>query len=227
MSRLEKHYKKQVVFYSILIIIVIILLSTAGLQIVLNSTSYLSQFFGKKSDTGRRNPLLQNIDLNNIPSATNSATIKISGNANNFSELDVYLNDNQVKKISLAESGDFSEEVGELQKGENKLFLVAKSTKESKKTDVYTVIYRADKPKLDIKEPSDGSKTSKNEIKVSGNTDKDIDIKINGLPIVVDSTGNFQAIVKLNEGDNKIKVTALDLAGNTEEKTIAVKYEKD
>lgn len=227
MSRLEKHYKKQVTTYTILIVVAIILFGVYGLPLVINSSSYLSQLFGKRDDSDRRNPLLQTIEISEIPSATNSATFKIVGNTNNIDELEFYLNDEKIKEMSAPTNGEFSEELTGLNKGNNELYLIGKSKKGTKRTETLTIVYGADKPKLEISEPQDGSTTSHNEIKVIGKTDKEIDIKINGSPVVVDSSGQFQTNIKLNEGENKIIITARDQSGNVEEKIITVKYEKD
>lgn len=227
MSRLKKYYKKRAIIYGISIIIALYILFTLGLQLILNGSSLVAQLFGKKFiDT--RNPVLQAVNITDIPSATNSATFIVSGNANNFDELRFYLNDQIVKRIDLSSGfGKFSEEIGTLQKGENKLYFLAKSSKGDKKSDDYTVLYRSDKPKLDVTDPKDGSKTNKDQTTVAGSTDKGIDIKINGLPVVVDANLHFQTTLKLSEGDNKIEITATDEVGNFDSKTLTVKYEKD
>jgi len=44
---------------------------------------------------------------------------------------------------------------------------------------------------------------------------------------IFDAQGNFQTSVRMKEGDNQIQITADDVAGNTQEKSIKVTYEKD
>ena len=51
--------------------------------------------------------------------------------------------------------------------------------------------------------------------------------KINNIPVVVSSSGSFQKQITLKEGENKIKIVAVDRAGNIETKEIKVIYEKD
>lgn len=195
---------------------------------VLNGSIYLSQLFGgAKDNTDRRNVQLKDMRVDDLPIATSSAHIVISGNISGYDTIVFYINNNKVKETQVDSSGVFSEEIGELNKGDNEIYILAKSKNDAKKSPTYRVSYQADKPKLEIKEPKDNSTTSKNEIKVVGQTDKDIEVKIDDLPVVVDSAGNFQTTVKLKDGENKIKVVATDTAGNKEEKTLTVKYEKD
>jgi len=168
------------------------------------------------------------IDTDNLSTATNSSKIVISGYASNYDLLEFYINKIEVKEINLI-SENFSQEIGDLEKGENEVFLIAKSTKanQSKKSEKFTVIYKNDKPKLEIIEPKDQSKTNSAELKIVGNTDKETFIKINSLPIVVDAQGKFQTLLKLNQGENKIEVVAQDIVGNTETKTVTVNYQKE
>ena len=89
------------------------------------------------------------------------------------------------------------------------------------------MLYKSEKPKLEIKEPQDGLKTNKQEVNLVGETDKETYIKVNDLPVVVDAQGVFQTTLKLKEGENKIIITAQDIADNLEEKVLTVIYEKE
>ena len=226
MSRLQRHYKKRLYLYIALIIIAAIFLSTTGLQFVINSSSFLSNLLGKRDASDRRNPLLQTIVLDEIPTATNSASIIISGNANNLDRVEFYLNSDKVEETTINDSGDFEEELTGLKEGENEIYVIGKSSKGKKQSDIYTVVYKQNKPTLEIREPSDGSVVKQEDIKLSGHTDSEVEVKVNDLPVVVDSSGNFQTTVRLREGENKIKVAATDIAGNTENKELTIKYEK-
>jgi len=231
MSRLERHYRRQIkermfIFIGIFVLC-IILLFTVGLPFVLNGSISLSHLFSKqKDDTDRRNPILQSIELDPLPESVNKNSITVSGHAANFDKIQIYVNDANVKEVSLPSDGSFSEDITNLIKGDNKIYVVALSDNGQKQSSPSTVSYLADKPKLEVSDPSDNSTTDHDEVQVKGTTNKDITIKVNDLPVVVDASGGFQTLVKLNEGENKIKIIALDDAGNTEEKTLTVKYEK-
>ena len=99
--------------------------------------------------------------------------------------------------------------------------------KNKKTTDTFTVLYKPEKPKLEISEPSDRSTVNNPEVTVKGKTDKEVYIRVNGLPVVVNAQGDFDATVRLKEGENTIAVDAEDVAGNFETKTLVVTYQKE
>ncbi|OGK10057.1 hypothetical protein A2767_00300 [Candidatus Roizmanbacteria bacterium RIFCSPHIGHO2_01_FULL_35_10] len=235
MSRLEQNQKKQLnnkIYLSLaILIIVIILLFTVGLKVLLNASSFVARVTEKKSDNQlkKNQNLIEDIDIDSIPIATNSSRIFVGGSVVNFDQVEFYLNGDLVKESSLLSSDSFIEEIGDLVKGQNEVFVIGKlkDSDEEKKSNIFTVFYKSDKPKLDIKEPQDNSKTNNLEIKIMGETDKETYIKVNDLPVVVDSQGIFQTMVRLKEGENKITITAQDVAENKEEKILTVIYEKD
>ena len=107
------------------------------------------------------------------------------------------------------------------------LFAQTSSSKDTKKTPIYDVLYKSDKPKLDVQEPSDNTKTNKEDVKISGVTDKETTIRVNGQPLIVDVDGKFTTMLRLKDGENKIQITAEDIVGNQEVKNLTVTYSKD
>lgn len=205
---------------------------TVGFKILFSASFFVSSLFSKRDEkvlTKTDEDFMATIDITDIPSATNSATVVISGSVLNIDSLDFYLNDSKVKTISVLNQDNFNEEIKDLVKGENEIYLIGKNkqSNKKKKSADFKVIYKSEKPKLEIKEPADNSKVSNQEIKVSGTTDKETFIKVNNLPIVVDAMGNFSTTVRLKEGENKIEVTAQDVAQNIELKTLTVTYQKE
>ena len=235
MARLEQYQKKQItlniIFVVLILLTVVILIFTIGLKILLNTSAFVARLSEKKTSqpfTKNQN-LIADVDIDSIPVATNSPRIFVGGSVVNFDQVEFYLNDELVKEVSLLTSDNFNEEIGDLDKGENEVFVIAKAKdqNEEKKSKTFTVLYKSEKPKLEVIEPQDGLKTSKQEIKVLGETDKEIYIRVDDLPVVVDAQGVFQTMVKLKEGENKIFIMAQDIADNIEEKTVTVTYEKD
>jgi hypothetical protein len=197
----------------------------------LNASVFVANLTSKKV----QNQLIKNddtygsIDIDSIPTATNAARIIVGGSVINLSSLEFYLNGEKVQEISLNSSDSFSEIIGDLKNGQNTVYIKGKlqgsnNTRESKE---FSVLYKPEKPKLEISEPADKSKTSKTEIKIKGITDKETFIKVNELPVVVDPQGNFETSVQLKDGENLFTVIAIDIAGNNEIKTISVTYQKD
>ncbi|MBI4226083.1 hypothetical protein HY612_03125 [Candidatus Roizmanbacteria bacterium] len=234
MSRLEQQQKKQftvnIIFVVLVLLTVIVLIFTVGLKILLNTSVFVAHLSEDKTIPLNKNQnFIGGVDIDSIPVATNSSQIFVGGSVINFNEIEFYLNDDLVKETSLLSSDNFSEEIGDLKKGDNKVYVIAKSRdqNEEKKSKVFAVFYKSEKPKLEIKEPQDGLKTNKQEVKVTGSTDKETYIKINDLPVVVEAQGIFQTLIKLKEGENKIFIIAQDIAGNSEEKILTLIYEKE
>ncbi len=230
MSRLEKHRQKQIVIYTTILLALVVFFIFFGLPFFISSSVFISNLFGgNRENTTNKTETFREIQISDIPEATNSASFMVDGTVNNFDTIEFYLNGEKIKENYTKGESSFSEEISGLRSGENKFFLIAKAggTTDIKQTSTYTVVYKNNKPKLEITEPADNLKTNHTEINVAGNTDKDVEIKVNGIPVVIDAKGHFQTQLKLNNGDNKIVITALDSAGNQEEKTLTVNYSND
>lgn len=226
----EKKLKNRIILYVALFFFVLYFIFTFGIKLLLNTSSFISGLFPQPSTTPstKTEDSFSSIDISSIPQATNSAKIIISGSVLNFDILEFYLNSEKVKEIKSS-SDTFDEEISDLQKGDNDIYIMARSEdrKRKKNTITYKVFYKNEKPKLEITEPSDSSTTNNQEIRVKGNTDKETYIHINDSPVVVDASGNFETLIRLKDGDNQIVITAQDIAGNMETKTINVSYQKD
>jgi len=233
MSRLEKHQNKQffqrLIIAFVLLVAFVIFFFNAGIKMLISFTLFLNQLAnrGTKQQTVQQTEAFNTVSIDPIPSATNSATLFFSGTSLNFDKLEMYLNDEKQDEISLSDT--FKGEIKGLEKGTNTVYFIAKSTqsKETKKTPVYDVFYKSDKPKLDISEPSDGSKTNKEDIKIAGSTDKETTIRVNGQPLIVDVDGKFTTLFRLKSGENKILITAEDIVGNQEKKNLTITYSTD
>ena len=63
-------------------------------------------------------------------------------------------------------------------------------------------------PKLEIYTPQDDSNTTASVIDISGITEKEATVSIDGELVAVDPTGNFRHQIKLDEGQNIIEIIA-------------------
>ncbi|MCX6730704.1 MAG: hypothetical protein NTZ55_02565 [Candidatus Roizmanbacteria bacterium] len=233
MSRLEKHQNKQIfqriAIAFVLFIAFIVFFFSVGIKMLVSFTLFLNQLAnsGSKQQTSQQTESFNSVNIDPIPSATNSANLTFSGTSLNFDKLEIYLNDEKQDEISISDS--FSGEVKGLEKGTNTVHFIAKSSssKEIKKTPSYDILYKSDKPKLEVQEPNDNTKTNKEDIKISGLTDKETTIRVNGQPLIVDVGGKFTTMFRLKDGENKIQITAEDIVGNQEKKDLTITYSKD
>lgn len=79
-------------------------------------------------------------------------------------------------------------------------------------------------PLLQVTSPADGSTTDQPTIGVSGVTERDAELIVNGVVAFVASDGSFSLDIALRPGTNLIRVTATDPAGNGATATIGVTY---
>ncbi|UCD92179.1 MAG: S8 family serine peptidase, partial [Methanobacteriota archaeon] len=70
-------------------------------------------------------------------------------------------------------------------------------------------------PYLDVVEPPDGLITNNALILVTGSTEPDASLTVNGVPTPIALNGSFSTFKSLSEGQNIISVEATDLAGNS------------
>jgi len=226
-----KNLKKKIILGFLILIFLFYFLFNFGFKIIFSVSSFISNLNNKISPTPRfqKENFIGDITIESIPQATNSAKFLVQGRAINFDTVTFYLNDEKIKTIDLPEESDFSEELGDLKDGKNIFHAVAKNKAYSifKKTSIYEIFYKSKKPKLEILEPKDGDKFLNQEIVIKGQTDKETFVKINEMPVIVDANGNFEtSLILKNEGENKIQITASDIAGNLETKEITVFYQK-
>jgi hypothetical protein len=228
MSRYLKHKTKKTLYLLAIVIFLIIISFTLGFQIIIKGSVFIANLFNKsKTNEIQTTQVLSDIQINEIPESTNSSKIKISGIVSSVDNIIIFLNNQEEKRINVNKS-NFETYIDNLKDGENKIYFVGESSKSKVriKTEIYLVYLISEKPKIEISEPQDNSLTQRNEIKISGKTNPNVDLKINNLPAVVSNNGEFSQYIKLNEGKNEIIIKVTDLAGSTEEKKLTVTYEK-
>lgn len=161
--------------------------------------------------------------------ATNSATIVVSGRVSSFDTVEYFLNNVKVNVTKLDGETNFNEKIDNLKVGENSLYAIGrtKNGKNSKKSEVFTVIYKRDAPVLEIETPHDGDTVSKQDLRIVGKTENNTTVHLNNSPIVVDLQGEFVTSIRLKEGSNILEFSAVDIAGNTSNSTVTVTYERD
>jgi len=150
--------------------------------------------------------------------ATNSAKITISGYAQPKTTVEVFLNGNSLNKILLGSDGQFTLPNVILSEGENKLTASSKDSagNVSQLSNPLIIIYKKKPPVLKLTQPEDGKRISgeEKEILVSGLTEPEVSLSINGRLVTVKNDGSFAYSFSLVPGENLIKIIATDNAGN-------------
>lgn len=235
MGRLSRHqdrvFIKKILFFGVILIVIFCFIFIYGIRLLLNFSLFVANIGSKKQPetTTQTDNFIGTVSIDSIPVATNSAKFIVSGSMQNFDKIVLYINGEEVKSDDTISSDTYQEIIGDLKKGSNEVFAEGQTTdgKHKEKTQVYNVTYISDKPKLEISSPTDHQKTNNQDFPINGKTDKEIYIRVNDLPVVVNADGSFQTSVKLKDGDNQIVISAQDVAGNTTTQTLTVNYSKD
>lgn len=235
MKRLQKHqqkkYRSQIIGYLFLLLIIIIFIATVGVKLLIATSFFiinLTQQNKKAHDTDSTlTDLILPPEIFNLQTATNTAKLIINGRASTGKNLSFYVN--EVKQKEITPDGETFETDIHLDKGNNNIYLVMNDpkTKSKKTSKSYTILYKDEKPSLEITSPHDLDKTLKDEIQIDGITESEVTIRINNLPIIVDPEGKFSYVLKLKEGENHIAIEAQDIANNSETKELTIYYQKE
>ncbi|KFM92654.1 bacillopeptidase F [Bacillus paralicheniformis] len=159
---------------------------------------------------------------------TNKKNAVIEGTSSPNTTVQLFNGDEEAGTAKTAGDGTFSKEIP-LNKGEN--VITAKSSSASGTTDAsdpVRIVLDQKKPKLTIDTPKSGSKLNKETVTVKGTVSDDHleSVHVNGKKAAVDK-GEYSARIMLDNGQNEIKVTAADAAGNktTKKVTVDVNFE--
>ena len=224
--RLESQSRKNLFLSLLGIILVLVLLIKLGIPLLVNFSLFLS---GQKTDESLKSASSTYLSppvLDQSANATNSAEFIVTGTASKNEEINIYVNDSLSDKKETEDNGNFSFKVT-LQTGDNKIKAKAKKDgKESDFSNKLEVTYKNSPPGLSVNSPTDGQKFEKdqNTTQILGKTDSGVRITVNGFWAVIGENNNFSYNLPLQNGDNTIKIEALDQAGNKAEKEIKVTY---
>jgi hypothetical protein len=234
-SRLNKNTERKTQRTMILsiigILVILFLLFRFGIDALVNFSVFLS---GSKNQDATQNvnqiSYVATPILNPLSQATNSAHIIITGQSTKNYSILLYLNNSNVDQVNTDKNGSFVFKE-DLTSGDNQIKVKAKTgNKQSDFSDTINVIYKNSAPTLDVSSPSDGQSFNKNQvntgntINVTGKTDTGVNITVNGFWAVVDDSNNFSYTLPLQNGDNQLKIIAIDQAGNKLEKDLKVNF---
>jgi bacillopeptidase F len=212
------------------ILVILFLLFRFGIDALVNFSVFIS---GSKNQAITQSNQINYVAtpiLNPLSQATNSAHIVISGQSTKDYQVLLYINGSNVDQVTVDKTGSFVFRE-DLTSGDNQIKAKAKfNNKQSDFSSAIDVVLKNSPPTLDVSSPSDGQTYNKNQIgnnntiNVSGKTDSGVNVTVNGFWAVVDDNNNFSYTLPLQNGDNQIKIIAVDQAGNKTEKDLKVKY---
>ena len=219
---------KRIVYLSVVSVILGVLFFVFGIPFLGKFADYIGSIFKGGGDTAQEVSAPLSPTLDDLPQATNSARLRISGFSSEGKRIEIYLNDEQVTTLEVSDSHFVFEDLI-LKDGENRISAKAVnvSGKYSGSSPTKLVVYDTKEPKLEVETPADGQSFSgNNRVKVSGATDRESQVLANGFLASVNSDGKFEVLVPVPEGDSTIEIKAVDQAGNSKTEKRKVHYSK-
>jgi uncharacterized protein YfaP (DUF2135 family) len=230
-SRLVKREQKKMTQQTLMItglsVVVVILFIFAVVPGLIKLTSLFLDSDSLNADPGDTIP--PRVPSISAPApATHSASIKVDGFGEPDSEVVLVLNGSEDERQSADADGKFNFEVF-LNEDANSIsfYAIDKSGNESNSSRVYEVTLDSTPPAIKIELPQDGQQFElrKNQsITVEGTTEPRAKVFLNGRLFFARSDGSFSTTYQLSEGDNELKVKAIDLAGNQSEQVVKVSF---
>jgi hypothetical protein len=150
---------------------------------------------------------------------TNASSINVTG----MTGLDSFVTVNGLNTSIDNRTGIWSRIVP-LAEGQNIIVVVAESYVHNTATTTLIVVRDSIAPNLQVGSPSEGLVTNVRNITISGSTELSARVTFNGLSVYTNN-GQFNALFKLKEGLNQIRIRATDPAGNYAEVLVNVTYD--
>jgi len=225
----QKNTKNSIIFV-LLTTFVIIFLFFTGIKILTYTINIFTNLKSSNTSPNSSDTLPPKIpDVYSFNEYTNSQKIVIKGGAEPSSV--VYLNLNGKVLNKVADSDGIYIFDLTLKEGNNDFYLFSKdsSGNESGKTKTYMVIQDLTKPLLQIDQPSNNSTIAgvKNKLlEIKGVSESGVELKINDKFVNVNENGAFIYKYDLNIGENLIRLSAKDRAGNETSKDLTVIYQE-
>jgi len=232
-SRLKTNIKRQAIHNVILVtlgfVVLIVIFIVFGSYLITSFSLFVEKSQGNNDTTSaseQSDTFVAPPTLNPVANATNKPQITVSGYGQKNQTITLYVNNHIMDKTDVGENNQFHFSSVELQTGQNTIKVKAQSgNKQSDFSNIDTISYLKNPPKLTIDNPQDGqgfSKSSSPSVGVVGTTDAGAKITVNGSWAIVDDQGKFNYLYTLKDGDNDIKVVSTDNAGNQTTKELHI-----
>ena len=168
--------------------------------------------------------------FSDLPKSVKDEEIKLSGYAQAGYTVILYVNGPETARTTASADGKFEFSGIKLNTGKNTVFAKSSDGKGSDSENTEMVFIEVDKnsPKIEEVSPKDGEvvRNLDKRVTVSGKINEKATISVNGKTAVQKPDFTFDFLLGVEEGSVKIKIEAVDEAGNKSEKEFTVKYER-
>lgn len=226
----EKKLRTRLIFAIIGSLLLVTFLVVFGFRLFIGFFVFLDKMNGKESPKESKSALVIPPYIDPLPLATMSGQIVITGRGQANATAVIYVNNEETKKVKINDDGTFKVTSITLPEGTHTIQAKTADSSGNKSefsNSIQTTIKKRP-PLLDVTVPNDNATINgdSNLLNVEGKTDEGNDIRINDRYVVVQPNGFFTYPFPLSEGENELKIKAIDRAGNSTELTRKVTYKK-
>lgn len=224
----EKQVYQRLAILGVTTLVILVILFFWGLPVLARFAGILT-FFTSRDELRSGGDVVPPFPprLEGIPTATNSAQIKLVGFAESGSTLEIFLNGALAQKLLIDANGKFDIDNFNLTYGENKLQLKATDRAgNSSSISEQLIVFDNTPPNLELSEPKSGSVFfgQNNLIKIAGKTDPATTVLVSGFWAIVDQEGKFTLPYPAQPGENNLEIIAQDAAGNQTKQNLIIYY---
>jgi len=196
----------------------LVFLALFGVKILIGFSLLVDRMRGGSTPVTQQQSLVLPPVLDPLPEATKEEKLDIHGKGTPKTQAIVYLNDTEYKKVPVADDGTFTVTGMSVDPGSITISakLIDDKDNVSELSNVITTTVDRTAPKLTIDKPEENTTINDgtHKVLVNGITEDATKITINGRIVVMKTDGSFSYSMPLNDGENKLKITAHDPAGN-------------
>ena len=230
LSRIEEKREKKVLYISLGgIAFLVLFIAVFGLKILVQFSLLVDRIRGN-TPTEKTSAIILPPALDELPVATFSGVIKLTGKAEGKLKLTLFVNDFETKNITVPDTGVFEIENVSVKEGRNTFRTQLKDAlgnKSELSNEVSTFIKKT-VPILELTSPEDNNTVTgePNTVTVSGKTEENTKITVNGRWVTMGTDNSFSYAYPLSEGETTLEIIATDQAGNQKTIKRKVTYRK-
>ena len=216
---------RRILAYSAIAGVIVIVGAVWGLTLLSDLSLFWDSIHGGAAAAQDTRHIVGAPNLYSLSPFTNKTKISIAGNGEPGAVVTIYRAGQKVADQLVGNDSQFVFNNISLKSGEN--VLTAKQsidTSESPESSDVSTTLDTNPPKLSVDKPSDGSGSKTQYVFVSGKADVNSYVLVGDHQAVVGVDGSFNGVVQLQNGDNKVTISATDEAGNKTTVTRSVNY---
>ena len=231
-GRLEEiRQRKRLIFAITGSLGLIILLAVFGFKILIGFSLFMDGVKGTPTQENQntKRTIFPPV-LDPLPIATKSGALRISGSGEANLTIAIYVDSVEVKKTIIAGNGNFFVTISPLKDGNHTVQAMVTDSKGNKSdlTNPVKLVIKSSPPILEVHSPEDKAVISgeSNIVKITGNTEEETSVTVNGRFVVVHADNSFSYDYPLSEGEQSLIIEAKDQALNTTKTERKVTYQK-